>query len=123
MGPVTKKELCLNHTLKCAQEQFRPLARGKTHVSGADRKNKAKTKQGFSSAFASALYTSTAFQSTGARDIFCSSDWKQVLTQSFVLLFQLSPPYLSSAAFSHPFSPTDGKIKLRKETGKQKHPT
>lgn len=47
MGPVTKKELCLNHTLKCAQEQFRPLARGKTHVSGADRKNKAKTKQGF----------------------------------------------------------------------------
>lgn len=43
MGPVTKKELCLNHTLNCAQERFRPLARGETHVSGADRKKKKKS--------------------------------------------------------------------------------
>lgn len=45
MGPVTKKELCLNHTLKCTQEQFRPLARGKTHVS--DRKKKKNKAKGF----------------------------------------------------------------------------
>lgn len=40
MGPVTKKEeLFLNHTPECSQE-FRPLARGKPHVSDADRKKK-----------------------------------------------------------------------------------
>lgn len=42
MGPVAKKELFLNHTLKCAQEQLRPLARGKTYVSGADKKKRKK---------------------------------------------------------------------------------
>lgn len=67
-----------------------------------------------------ALYTSTAFQSTGAHDIFCSWDWMQVLTQSFLLLFQLPSPHLCSAAFSPSFSPADGKIKLRKKKTRKK---
>lgn len=67
-----------------------------------------------------ALYTSTAFESTRAHDIFHSSDWIQVLTLSFVLLFQLPSPYLSSAAFSPSFSPTGGKVKLRKKQTNKK---